>query len=172
MIVEWVGSLGTAIVGFTGIIATYRSGNKARISQATNLTLHINAENDRCRLADKRRIYASFMGAVSAYVVAEHNLAAAVRNPSNGKRLAQLRAELNQAMTNMLTTLCELRLIAPQNLAEVSVGAVRQLTTSRDIASEFPELRNSLYEAMRTDLGEPIHERLDLPEIAAHALER
>ena len=169
---DWIASLGTAIVGFTGIIATYRSGSMARISQAINLELSINAENDRCRLAEKRRIYAAFMGSASSYVAAERALSAARCKGASEKRLGELRTELNQVMVTMLTALCELRLIATEDLAIVAVNTVQRLTTSENLASEFPELRDALYEVMRTDLNEPVYERIDAPEIVAHALER
>lgn len=83
-----------------------------------------------------------------------------------------LRAELAESLTVMINALCEVRLIAPENLAFLSVNVVQRLTTSEDPTHDFPELRDKLYEAMRTDLGEPEHQHIDVPEIAAKALER
>lgn len=77
MALDWVGTLGTGIVGLAGIAATYWSASKARIAQAKDLQFRINADNDRIRLTDQRRIYAAFMGAVSSYVVIGQRLATA-----------------------------------------------------------------------------------------------
>src|SRR5262249_276658 len=148
---------------------TYWSGAKALRAQTYNLQFRINAENDRARLAEKRRIYAAFMNALGTYVVVERNLIMARSKGSDEERLMTLRSELTGAMTNMLNALFEIRLIASENLAHLSVGAVQRLTTSEDPSDEFPELRDSLYELMRADLGEPIHRRIDAPEIAAQA---
>jgi hypothetical protein len=85
MTLEWIGTLGTATVGVAGIMATYWSAAKARITQNSNLQLTINAENERVRLAEKRRVYAAYMSAIGSYVLAERTLADALqKKPGQG----------------------------------------------------------------------------------------
>jgi hypothetical protein len=165
-------TLGTAVVGLAGITATYLAATKARIAQSNNLLLAISAENDRVRLTDKRHIYAGYMGAIGSYVAAERRLAAARNKDFGNERVSALRSELNQAMTVMLSTLGEIRLIAPENLAILAVNVVQKLTQGEDTSSIFPEFREELYKVMRADLGEPEHQRIEVPEIVSHALER
>ena len=115
MSLEWVGTLGTAIVGIAGIAATYLSACRARITQVRNLQLSIYAENDRARLAEKRRVYSEYMFAISSYVAIERSLAAARKKNASEDSISALRSELSKSMTIMLHALCEVRLIAPEN---------------------------------------------------------
>jgi hypothetical protein len=170
MMLEWVGTLGTAVVGLAGIAATYWSASKARVTQGDNLQFTITAENDRARLSEKRRIYAGYMGAIGSYVAAERRLA--VARDKHRSTVSALRSEFNQSMTDMLGALCELRLIAPENLVVLAVTVVHKLTTSEDTSADFPKFRDALYKLMRDDLGEPEHHRIEVPEIVSHALPR
>lgn len=168
---EWVATFGTAIVGIAGIVATYLSACKARVTQTHHLQLNIAAENDRARLAEKRRIYAAYMCAISSYVAVERSLAAA-RNKNTSDSISVLRSELDRAMTIMLHALCEVRLIAPEILSLLAGSIVLQLASSEDTSLVFPQFRNELYKAMRRDLGEPEYRAIEEPEIVSHAIER
>jgi hypothetical protein len=172
MALEWVGTLGTAIVGIVGIMATYWAAAKARITQNKNLQLSINAENERARLAEKRRVYTAYMSAIGSYVLAERTLADAREKGLGKARVLELRSDLSRSMTVMLAALCEIRLIAPGNLTALAVSVVQQLTLSEDTSLRFPEFRDELYTVMRLDLGEPEHQAIEVPEIVTHALQR
>jgi hypothetical protein len=172
MALEWVGTLGTAMVGVAGIMATYWSAAKARITQNSNLRLSINAENERARLAEKRRIYSTYMSAIGNYVLAERTLADARERKLGQGRVTELRSDLTRSMTAMLAALCEIRLIAPGNLTALAVSVVQQLTVSEDTSLRFPEFRDELYRAMRLDLGEAEHQAIEAPEIVTHAVRR
>src|SRR6202034_2977920 len=100
---------------------------------------------------------------IGSYVAAERRLAAALGKDKS--TTSALRSELNRSMTDMVTALCELRLIAPENLAVLRVTVVQRLTTSEDTSADFPEFRDALYKLMRDDLGEPEHPRIIVPEI-------
>ena len=169
---EWVGTLGTAIVGIAGIAATYLSACRARITQVRNLQLSIYAENDRARLAEKRRAYSEYMFAISSYVAIERSLAAARKKNASEDSISALRSELSKSMTIMLHALCEVRLIAPETLSLLAGNVVTGLATSEDTSLIFPQFRDELYKAMRCDLGEPEHQAIELPEIVSHAIER
>lgn len=169
---DWAGTLVAGVVGCVGIAATYWSGTKARIAQTKNLQFQLEVQGDRARLADKRQIYASFMCAISGYVAAERRLTAGREKDLSEERLSVLRSELNVALDSMLNALCEIRLIAPEDLTILSVNVVHQLTRSEDLSGDFPEIRDRLYAKMRADLGEPRHEKIDAPEIVSNALDR
>jgi hypothetical protein len=172
MSLEWIATLGTAIVGIAGIAATYLSAGKARITQIRNLQLSIDAENGRARIAEKRRVYVEYMSAISSYVTAERRLAAARSRNSAEDSISVLRPELDQAMTIMLRALCEVRLIAPGPLSLLAGNVVMGLATSEDTSLIFPQFRDELYKAMRCDLGEPEHQAIEHPEIVSNAIER
>jgi hypothetical protein len=172
MSLVWVGTLGTAIVGIVGIVATYLSARKARITQIYNLQLSIDAENDRARLAEKRRIYSEYMFAISSYVAIERSLAAARNKNAVEDSISVLCSELSKSMTIMLRALCEVRLIAPETLSLLAGNVVAGLATSEDTSLIFPQFRDELYKAMRCDLDEPEHQAIELPEIVSRAIER
>lgn len=168
----WIGTLGTAMVGTAGITATYWSARKARITQIQNLQLSINTENDRARLAEKRRIYTAYMCAISSYVAVERRLAVARNKGSDENGISALCSELGKSMTVMLHALCEVRLIAPEALSLLAGNIVLQLSTSEDTSVQFPQFRDELYKAMRRDLGESEYRAIELPEIVSHAIVR
>lgn len=172
MALDWVATLVTGIVGCTGIVATYWSGTKARIAQTKNVEFQLSVQGDRARLADKRRIYATFMCAISGYVSAERRLADARAKDLSEQRLSVLRSELHVALTAALHALCEVRLIAPENLMVLCVDVVHRLSRSEDLSRDFPGMRDRLYAEMRADLGEPRHKQIDVPEIVSSALDR
>ena len=51
-----VAAISTGVVGLAGIVGTFRSGKRS-----------INAENERARLAEKRRIYAAYHASLGGY---------------------------------------------------------------------------------------------------------
>jgi len=167
-----IGAIGPSAVGVIGIVATYWTGRKVLFVQTRNIELQIRVESERARVAEKRQIYATFVAMTSKYVAVVHSLA--VERTRNGSeiQLASIRAELDQAMQSMLTSLGEIRLIAPEGLAIMSVKVVQKLTTTEDLASIFPEMREKLYVAMRADLGEPPHHPISVSELVSQALKR
>lgn len=57
----------TGAVGIAGIGGTVLSATITRKSAAENLRISIDAENERIKLAEKRRIYAQALAAITAY---------------------------------------------------------------------------------------------------------
>lgn len=169
---EWIGTVVTGAVGLAGILATYWSSAKARIAQSENLQSGISAENDRCIRSEKRRIYAKFVASTGNFVASEHALAVERSKGSADDAIFKLQCELKDAMTQMFGTLAEVRLIAPMDVTALAVDAVHRLVRSPELAREFPEIRDKLYEVMRADLGEVAHDHIEAPELAAAALER
>jgi hypothetical protein len=148
------GAVGVAGIGGT-ILAAWMTGKR----QTANLMLSISADYGRNRLGDKRRIYARYQASLDSLILAISRLDVLRRRRSMADDdLAALRAGL----TEMLSALGELRLIAPEELGQL---AQEMASATADYAqhnsqpgdpSKLPEIRERLYVAMRADLGEPV----------------
>ncbi len=137
------GAVGVAGIGGT-ILAAWMTGKR----QTANLKLSINAENQRARVAEKRRIYASCQASFN-------RLLAAARRPQHDD------AELDSAAAGASAAVSELVLIAPDDIGQQAETIRRYLGTyvagtagGADTDAKLPRLSKQLIAAMRADLGE------------------
>jgi hypothetical protein len=152
----------TGVVGLAGIIGTSWQGKRSREAQATdlkasldataaNLKPGIDAENERARLADKRRVYARYLAALSELLRAM-GLVQAV----GADNLTAVGAELD-ASTALISALSEVELIAPYEVG-ILAGFARKVLADYDPDDQNPfdygNARANLIWAMRADLGE------------------
>jgi hypothetical protein len=125
--------------------------------QTTNLRLSLDAENERARLSEKRRIYASYLATGNdLYVLAAHL----------GRMDPELaRSSLKDANTAIFNAWAEVSLIAPNGIWDLVFETVDPLIKwlnafQEDRTTPIPdELRSKRHEmilAMRADLGEPV----------------
>jgi hypothetical protein len=158
----------TGIVGIAGIGGSIVSAKLAGKSATQNLQTSIAAENERARLADKRRIYASFQASMDNVYVAIDTAQTSRAGADREQHVSDMRA----AATTMLAAMTELQLIAPKDLRNLAtdVGNLTarhfraaeegrrtiQLTSKEGAERKFAEERLELYRAMRADLGEPV----------------
>jgi hypothetical protein len=139
-----VAAISTGVVGIAGIVATFLSGKR-----------RINAENERARLAEKRRIYAAFMAAVdSLYVITIH---------ADDDNTQLDSARYNDARTALYRATSELRLVAPPDVEHIvweigkaidSYASSRRKGKSVSFPDNFGSKRSDLERAMRADLAE------------------
>jgi len=138
--------IAAGVVGLAGIGGTIWAG---RIS--------INADYQRARLADKRRIYAAYLAAI-------YDFYAVVRS---GRDLTTEpgRSKLEKATKLIFDTECEVSLIAPKSIDQLAVGLAGILFNYADALKEQPNppqpagadpAREELVGRMRVDLGEPL----------------
>jgi hypothetical protein len=132
-------------------------------------TRSIGAENGRTRLADKRRIYARFQASLDTFLIASARL----RTTKDGYRPGRESdlVELASALGEMVSSLRELQLIAPQPLGRIAGIAQRTVIdiangnqADPDDASKSNHTRQQLHRAMRADLGEPVAEQPDIAQ--------
>jgi len=125
---------------------------------AKNLSSGISAENERARLAEKRRVYVCCVTAFGGLI---HSMAKqhALGDDGDDALETALSIERGAALTTLLNTLGELMLIAPEDVMHLADRAGRVLTEysgSDPDAARFREVREQLLMAMRADLGEPV----------------
>jgi hypothetical protein len=134
--------------------------------QTKNLRLSLDAESERARLAEKRRIYAAFLAASNELIVGVGDFRASVREENTGR----LEADYNrmaEARTLSLSNITELELIASPDIGAQARSLRRFLvnfafsrtSNMAEEASQNPDpiigMRARLLDAMRADLGEP-----------------
>jgi hypothetical protein len=156
----------TGVVGLAGIVGTAGQGKRSREAQtadlrasldatAGNLKLGIDAENARARQAEKRRVYAKYLAALS-----ETLRTTAMVDSMGTENVAAVSAQLD-ASTALIAAMSEVELIAPQ---EVRLWASAAHKASEDYDPDPPHpfnygtVRVNLILAMRDDLGEPPRE--------------
>jgi len=123
----------TGIVGLAGIGGTLVSAKITRKSAAENLRTSIGAEDERARLAEKRRIYAQALASLTAVNVM-------------GK---EERSRITLAATSAVN---EVVLIAPSHVWELAIEAENQARSGeRGFRATFADL----VIAMRDDLANP-----------------
>jgi hypothetical protein len=171
-----VAAISTGVVGLAGIGGTLWQGKRAREAQtadlkgsldatAKNLRLGINAEDNRARIAEKRRIYAAYQAALSELAAAVfHNVSLDISASHDERTEAQVK--ILKAREKVFATVSEVHLIAPKNVAKLAANAggsmmklmrLIEKSESGDYESDLGEgntIRESLYAAMRADLGE------------------
>jgi hypothetical protein len=137
------GAVGAAGIG--GAIFVARMGNK---SQAANLLVSIGAEDERLRLAEKRRVYALFLGACSEV----RSQAFVSRHHANQ---AEVLADRAMAISRALAAAAEVRLIASDALGDLADRLSRLANEIvDDDKDEYFQVRSELLGAMRADLDE------------------
>ena len=151
----------TGIVGMAGIGGSIWSARIAGKNSNVNLLRGIDAQKDRARESEKRRLYAASLAAFNDMTTAYVDFV--IDNRSEGQdeyRLA--RKTLYDAQSTMNRALEELMLIAPKDVAIKAVDLSNHFRTlivnfrhgeSPDIKTAGL-MRTVLVRAMREDLGE------------------
>jgi hypothetical protein len=154
------------VVGLAGIAATYWQGKRATEAASESLRRSIDVENERARLAEKRRIYAACQAAFTAMRIESITHRVAYQPPPNQDQRDAAELALNQARRAMLNAAGELLLIAPMGVRKLATDLndsyLSYITaTVRGASLDEPtepagHMQNQLYDAMRADLGEPV----------------
>lgn len=177
-----VAGITTGVVGVAGIGGTLWQGKRARQAASkdlkvsldaasVNLLTGINADMERGRLADKRKIYANYQAAVDQLNVTISAINALTRFEAlqlkvSATDLLSMVSETKNAATALVNTLSEVMLIAPKEIGlqaqlvmVLSMDYVQLIANKKDtgeVAAKIREVRGQLYQAMRADLGEPV----------------
>jgi len=154
------------VVALAGIAATYWQGKRATQAASENLRNSIDAENERARLAEKRRIYAACQAAFTAMRIESITHRVAYQPPPSQDQRDAAELALNQARQAMLHVTSELLLIAPEGVRKIAadltdsyLGYITATVRGASLAEPTEpagHLQNQLYDAMRADLGEPV----------------
>jgi hypothetical protein len=154
------------VVGLAGIVATYWQGKRATEAASKSLRASIDVENERARLAEKRRIYAACQAAFTAMRIESITHRVAYQPPANQRQRNAAELALNQARRAMLNATGELLLIASTGVRKIAADLTDSYlsyitATARGASLDEPtepagHLQNQLYDAMRADLGEPV----------------
>jgi len=152
---DWAIVVPTAIagaVGLAGIGGTLLSARMTSKSDVKNLRISIRAEDARTRLADRRRIYAGCVAALTAY-----SDATVANNPKPllAEQRAELEYDVGRTRLAAQVAVSEVDLIAPPEVAIMAhraAQAVLQAGKTENIASIGAPIVN-LTMAMRRDLG-------------------
>ena len=155
----------TGVVGLAGIGGAIWSARIASRASTTNLMRSIDAEGDRAREAEKRRLYAASLAAFSEMVSALAEYATSQHSSSSSsaddKKAAFSR--FSHGHEQMNRSLEELMLIAPKDVGVQAVDLSNFIVNYIRTVSpnDLPDvkaaglLRTGLIRAMRDDLGEP-----------------
>ena len=153
------------VVALAGIAATYWQGKRATQAASENLRNSIDAENERARLTEKRRIYAACQAAFTAMRIESITHRVAYQPPPSQDQRDAAELALNQARQAMLHVTSELLLIAPKDVNRLAADLTDSylsyiIATVRGASLEEPtgpaaHIQNQLYDAMRADLAEP-----------------
>ncbi len=153
---DWAIVIPTAItgaVGLAGIGGTLLSARMTGMSDAKNLRTSIRAEDARARLADKRRIYAGCVAALTAY--SDATVAANTSKILLAEQRAELEYEVGRTRLAAQVAVSEVDLIAPPEVAIMAhraTQAVLHASEAENIASiGFPIVNLTM--AMRRELG-------------------
>jgi hypothetical protein len=153
-VVPWE-ALITGAVGIGGIsLGAWLTGRL----QTKNLRLSLNAEADRGRLDEKRRIYSDYVSALAKVVSVAQSLRDYSESANPQERAAMVR-EKQDAIVHLVDAANELALIAPPELTDTSARTIDEYADECEEGGHpaqvrFYEMRLKLYGAMRTDLGE------------------
>lgn len=154
------------VVGLAGILATYWQGKRAAEAASENLRSSIDAENERARVVEKRRIYAACQAAFAAMRIESITHRVAYQPPASQRQRDAAELALNQVRRAMLNATGELLLIAPMGARKIAADLTDSYlsyitATVRGASLDEPtepagRMQNQLYDAMRADLGEPV----------------
>jgi hypothetical protein len=117
--------------------------------------MSISAENERARLAEKRRVYVSYLAATGDLINSKAKQHALGDDADDAISTALLH-ESAAAFTGVLNALGELLLIAPEPVMHLADSAGTILVRAGLDADMFREAREQLLQAMRADLGESV----------------
>lgn len=143
----------TGVVGVAGIGGTLLAARMAARSAAENLRTSISAENARANRAEKRRIYAGCVAALTAYfdaTVAARTVVLLVA----GQR-AELEAEVGRTRLAAQVATSEMDLIGPPEVAIMAHRAAQAVLRASEGGSTSDASGSiiSLTMTMRRDLG-------------------
>lgn len=134
----WRGAGGA--VGLAGIVFGARQSSRRTIG----------AEDQRARLAEKRRIYANFLTTCAEFV--ETTISELQASPS-GIVSSQVAEGQAAALTNAIGVYSELEIMAPIQVHKPAGEYLRSLMRREDGP------RQLVIDSMRTDMGEPVEHR-------------
>jgi len=128
----------------------------------------ISAEDARAKLAEKRRIYANCLGALTAYGEAAVN--GARGTALSPARRAELLEETNRARLAAGNGASEVNLIGPTEVAALANRAMRALLrveTDSQASGDAADAISKVMLAMRRDVGEPTpaREEDEMPQL-------
>jgi hypothetical protein len=144
----------TGLVGAAGIAGALLSAGLTARWQLVSLKVGIAAENERARLAEKRRIYAQFLGSsVNVRLAIIYNDLLA----NSDQPTSELTDRITATMSEWANRGYEVALIAPKNVGDLVETSVKLLYDEYDESQQrmFGKAIDALTEAMRADLGEP-----------------
>ena len=155
----------TGVVGLAGIMALYWQGKRATETASQTFRRSINVQQDRARLAEKRRIYAACQATFTAMHIESITHRVAYQPPPDQDQRDAAELALNQVQRSMLNATSELLLIAPDdvrklaaNLADSYVSYIAATVHGAPLdepAGATAHMQDQLYDAMRADLAEP-----------------
>ena len=153
------------VVGLAGIAATYWQGKRAAETASENLRRSIDADNERARLAERRRIYAACQAAFTDMRIESITHRVAYQPPPDQAQRDAAELALNQVRLAMLNATGELLLIAPAGVRKLAadltdsylsyITATVRGASLAEPAEPAGHMQGQLYDAMRADLGEP-----------------
>ena len=152
---DWTVVVSTAItgaVGIAGVAGTVVSARSASKSATKDLMLQINAENNRANLAEKRRVYAACMAALSETYGITLGYATDAEVGSESYK-----AVFQRSYRSLVAIVPEVNLIAPTEVRELLSKCVgwftsRPLRGEKKEGTDFNAIRRPLYDSMRADL--------------------
>lgn len=170
--VDWpavTASIATGVAIVAGTFGTIWQSRRADRAAASNLQVTIDSERYRARIAEKRRIYAAYLGSLISVAGEIRNFESCGPEMSEEDRLAN-RTGVVHADAHAMDVMCELTLIAPPDLARKATLAGQNVSNYADGvvlgeggAQNLNALRNRLCEAMRADLGESTERSASCP---------
>jgi hypothetical protein len=157
----------TGAVGIAGIGGTILSARITAKAQTANLRLSIGADNHRARVAEKRRIYATFMASYNGTVEAVVKHRTSFSTSGNTDEIKAMETAQREARSVLNNARAEMGLIEPPNFDSMPDQLVDTLHAyveatglgARELDKPKPatdlEVQNKLNVAMRADLNDP-----------------
>jgi hypothetical protein len=154
----------TGVVGLAGIMAVYWQGKRATETASETFRRSIDVQQERARLAEKRKAYAACQAAFTAMRIESITHRVAYQPPPDQEQRDAAELALNQVQRSMLNATSELLLIAPYDVrkltADLADSYVSYITATvrgaslDEPASPAAHVQDQLYDAMRADLAE------------------
>ncbi len=149
---------GAVIASVTGvggaILGAWMSGRQ----QMAGLKLNIRADDDRMREAERRRIYAAYIAALTGMALAGLNIEDH-REGATKEQLAELERELNVATAICVTAQAEVSLISGPALRDLAQETAVEMSdfseaiaAGRDTDFDYYKVRRKLLDVMRDEL--------------------
>jgi hypothetical protein len=158
--VPWEATLVAGIAGgVIGVGGTYLGAWLTGRTQTANLKLSIITENERARIAEKRRIYARFLMACAEVVKTQiHGTTQPEEAPGTAKLAAA--SDYSTAIAAVMASAAEVELIASDEVGKLAEDLRVVLPAYKPSAQRNPgdyeDMLRQLLKAMRADLGEPV----------------